>query len=167
MRTRAGLTGAAVTAAIVLTFVPVSRASAQESPSFVMNRITLAAGSQTIASPSFEATVTVGQEGPAGAASVCNASWTDSLGFWSVLGDLPVPLVLTVAPSAVDPQIVVLSWSGNQPQFQVYRGFSPQSLVSPANLDQTVNVCTANDPNASPFSSLYYDIEGVSPTPVP
>src|SRR5215831_11834539 len=101
MRTRAGFTGAAITAAIVPTLFAASPAAAQESPSYVMNRITLTGGSQTLDSPSFEATVTIGQEGPAGAASVCNASWTDSLGFWSLLGDLPVPVVLTVASSPV------------------------------------------------------------------
>jgi hypothetical protein len=167
MRTRAGRFGAAFAAAVVLSFLRFQPAAAQESPSFVMERITLAAGSQTVASPSFEATVTLGQEGPAGAASLCNASWTDSLGFWSLKGDLPVPVVLTVAPHPADPQGVVLSWSGNAPQFQVYRGFTPASLVAPGNLEETTNVCSASDPNAGPIAALYYDVEEAPPTPVP
>jgi hypothetical protein len=167
MRTRAGRIGVAPAAAVIFAFIHVSHAHAQESPSFVMERLTLAAGSQTLASPSFEATVTVGQEAPAGAASVCNTSWTNSLGFWSLLGDMPVPVVLTVAPNPGDPQAVVLTWSGNTPQFQVYRGFTPASLVAPGNLDQTVNVCTANDHNAGPIPALYYDVEDVSPALAP
>jgi hypothetical protein len=161
MRTRAGRTGAALAVTIVLGFTCSPRVQAQESPSFVMERLTLTAGSQTMASASFEATVTLGQEGPAGAASVCNTSWTDSLGFWSLLGDMPVPVVLTVAPNPGDPQAVVLSWSGNTPMFQIYRGFTPASLVSPENLSGTVNVCSADDPNAGPIAALYYDIEPV------
>jgi hypothetical protein len=166
MRTTAGRPGAAIAAAAILALIRVSPAAAQESPSYVMQRITLAAGSQTLSSASFDATATVGQEGPVGAASVCNASWTSSVGFWSLLGDLPVPVVLTVAPHPSDPQAVVLSWSGNAPQFQVYRGFTPASLVSPGNLEQTVNVCSADDPNVGPISPLYYDVEEFPPAPV-
>ena len=164
MRTHAGRLGAALAVTAVFTFLSflfIPQAAAQESPSFVMKRITLAAGSQTLDSPSFVATVTVGQEGPAGAASVCNASWTGSLGFWSLQGDLPVPVLLTVSPDPGDPQAALLSWSGNALQFEVYRGFTPASLVSPGNLAQTVGVCFASDPNTGPIPALYYDVESI------
>ena len=160
MRARAALI-------LVLPLLCCSRVAAQESQSFVMERLTLVAGSETIASASYETTVTLGQESVAGASSFCNASLTDSLGFWSLLGDLPVPIVLTVAPNPTDAQAVVLSWSGNTPSFQVFRSSTPASIVSPGNLDQTVDVCNAADLSFGPLVALFYDVEAVPPTPAP
>jgi len=135
----------------------------QESASYTLERLTIAGASQTIASARFETTITVGQESPVGAASICNVSWTDSLGFWSVEGELPVPIVLTVARNPVDPQMIDLAWSGNRPLFEVYRDYTPQNLVSLANLERVTALCSATDALAFQSNVIYYDIEAGSP----
>lgn len=138
-------------------------ASAQESASYTLERLSIAGASQTIASARFETSITVGQESPAGAASICNVSWTDSLGFWSIEGDLPVPIVLTVARNPVDPLQIDLSWSGNASLFQVYRDYTPQNLVSLANLERVTALCSATDALAFQSNVIYYDIESAPP----
>jgi len=138
-------------------------ASAQESASFVLERLAIAGASQTIASARYETTMTVGQESPAGAASICNVSLTTSLGFWSVQGDLPVPVILTLTRNPVDPQAVDLAWTGNTPTFQVFRDYTPQNLVSLANLERVTALCSATDALAFQSNVIYYDVEAVPP----
>jgi hypothetical protein len=140
-------------------------ATAQESASFILERLTIAGASQTIASARYETTMTVGQESPAGAASICNVSLTTSLGFWSVQGDLPVPVVLTVTRNPGDPQAVDLTWSGNAPTFQVFRDYTPQNLVSLANLERVTALCSATDALAFQSNVVYYDVEAAPPAP--
>ncbi len=138
-------------------------ASAQESASFVLERLTIAGASQTIASARYETTMTVGQESPAGAASICNVSLTASLGFWSVQGELPVPVILTVMRNPVDPQAIDLTWTGNTPTFQVFRDYTPQNLVSLANLERVTALCSATDALAFQSNAIYYDVEALPP----
>ncbi|HKQ98818.1 MAG TPA: hypothetical protein VJV75_13150 [Candidatus Polarisedimenticolia bacterium] len=139
--------------------------AAQESPSFILHRLSIAAASQTIGSAHFETTLTVSQESPVGAASICNTSLTNSLGFWSVLGDLPVPVILTLRRNAVDPQAIDLTWTGNAPTFQVYRDYTPQNVVSLANLERTTALCSATDSLAFQSNVIYYEIEALPPAP--
>ena len=136
-------------------------AAAQESASFRLDRLTIAGASQTIASNGFVTTVTVGQESIAGAASICNVSLTTGLGFWSVRGELPVPVILTVARNPIDPQAIDLNWTGNTPTFQVYRDYTPENLVSLENLERVTAACSATDPLAFQSNIIYYAVEAV------
>ena len=120
-------------------------ASAQESASFVMTRVTLAATGSTAASPSFEMRVTLGQAVPVGAVSRCNDGYHQSAGFWSVLGDLPVPTLLLVNKDPGDPSGVVLSWTGTASQFDLYRSSAAVSVLDPINFVVSAFGCAISD----------------------
>ena len=130
---------------------------AQESPSFVMTRVTLAATGSTAASPSFEMRVTLGQAVPVGAVSRCNDGYHQSAGFWSVLGDLPVPTFLLVDKDPENPGGVILSWSGSASQFDLYRASAAPSVLDPINFVVSAFGCAISDlPPSTPRT--YYQV---------
>ena len=132
-------------------------ASAQQSESSSMDRIVLTAVGNTASSSNFETTVVIGQDSPSGASSFCNSGFVNSLGFWSVLGDLPVPIQLHLDKSDGDPSVVDLSWSGADDVFQLFRSASPVNLVdSPENLYLETSLCDAIDDRASASNLLFY-----------
>jgi len=110
-----------------------------------MTRVTLASTGSTAASPSFEMRVTLGQAVPVGAVSRCNDGFHQSAGFWSVLGDLPVPTVLLVARDPAAPGGVILSWSGSASQFDLYRSGIAGSVLDPGNFVTSTFACTTAD----------------------
>jgi hypothetical protein len=137
-------------------------ASAQESASFVMKRVTLAATGAVAASPSFEMRLTLGQAGPVGAVSRCNDGFHQSAGFWSVLGDRPVPMVLLVSKDPGNPGGVILSWSGSAPQFDLYRSSAAGTLLDPGSFVGSVFGCTTADlPPDTPRT--YYQVVPTGP----
>ena len=135
-----------------------SPAVAQESSTFVMERISVAVGATKSTSASFENTAVVAQESPSGANSFCNTGFVNSLGYWSVLGDLPVPIRLTVGINELDPGSLDLSWTGVDDVFQVYRAFTPEDILNPANLYQETMVCAAMDNNAFQSDIIFYKV---------
>jgi len=144
-----------VLAAAALALVAEGEAFAQESASFVMSRVTLSATGAVSSSAHFDTRVTFGQEVPVGAASICNDGYHQSAGFWSLLGDQPVPTLLVATADAMTPGGVILSWTGSATEFDVYRADAPDSVVDPMNLSQTVFVCTTSDsPSFEPI--IYY-----------
>ena len=116
--------------------------SPPESASFVMSRVTLSATAQRASSAGFETSVTLAQEGPVGAASFCNGGFTQNVGFWSILGAAPVPLVLRAARNGSD---VDLNWTGSAFSFEVYRSDSPVAVVAGPNLATTTPACADTD----------------------
>lgn len=70
-----------------------------------------------------------------------------------------MPIVLTAARNPIDPAQVDLKWSGNAPLFQVFRGYTPQNLVTLANLERVTGLCSATDALAFQSNVIYYDIE--------
>lgn len=120
-------------------------APAQESASFVMGRVTLAATGTVSASPSFVMRLTLGQAGPVGAVSRCNDGYHQSAGFWSVLGDRPVPTLLLVTKDPGNPGGVFLNWTGSASQFDLYRSSAAGSLLDPESLVGSVFGCTRAD----------------------
>jgi hypothetical protein len=144
---------------LFLAFAP-PMAQAQESASFRLDRITFAAGAGPVSSASYTTTITFAQEGPVGSISRCNDGFLQSTGFWSVLGETPVPVWLNVDKNAVDPTQVDLGWSGSSSQFSVYRAEFADSLLEPINLILTTSDCAVTD--APPPASITFYL--VSPT---
>ncbi len=138
---------------------------AQTSTSFKM-RVSATAVGQTVsaASNNYQTTVVLGQESLAGALSFCNGGYRTSLGFWSVVGDLPVPIQLLVDKDPADSEMVDLSWSGADDGFEVYRATSPEDVVDPANLDSLSSSCAASDATHG-ADILFYRITPQGGTP--
>ncbi len=138
------MTRACVTVATVI-FCVVVPSLAQESANYSMDRISIAAVGSTTSSATFATTVVIGEDSPEGASSYCNSGFVNSVGFWSVLGDLPVPIVLAVDKAQGNPQGVELTWSGTNNLFQVFRSISPMDVLDLANLDVETASCSSND----------------------
>jgi hypothetical protein len=133
--------------------------SAQESANFKLDRLTPAGGAARLSSLTFEASVTVAQVPPAGAASLCNAGAVNSFGFWSVIGDLPVPLLLTAKRNKMMPELIRLLWSGTDPEYALYRSEDPSDIFSLPNLVLETTLCEASEsiPTA-PGDILFYNV---------
>lgn len=128
---------------------------AQQSPSFLMQRVTLAVTGAVAASTSFSTRVTFGQTVPVGAASRCHDGYHQTAGFWSILGDQPVPATLVVAKDPGNLGGVILSWSGSASQYDVYRSSLATSVLDPGNFVSSSFDCTKPDlPPVTP--STYY-----------
>ena len=143
----------------VVAVVPVG---AQESPNFRIERITVASGTATVTSANFDNSIVIAPAGPSGAGSRCNVGSQNSLGFWSILGDVPVPIRLELRPGATVPEDVTLSWTGAAGEFQVFRAFAPDDVTNLNNLLAETPQCAAQDTTATAASIVYYQ---VIPTP--
>jgi hypothetical protein len=144
---------------VALVIALVAPASAQSSAHFSMKRIAAVSGSATMMSTNFNTGVVGPQESPSGGASFCNFGNEVGLGFWSVLEDISVPIVLTGHRSQVDPlHVVDLSWSGDEPAYQLYRAYTPSDVFNPANLDRETAQCAANDELASQSNIIFYSV---------
>ena len=139
--------------ALLLSAFGFAAASAQQSASFRVDRVTLAAGAGPISSASYVTTITIAQEGPVGSVSRCNDGFLQSTGFWSVLGESPVPVWLLVDKDDSDPPEVELTWSGSSSLFTLYRSGVAESLIDPLNVLLTTPECAVTDaPPAAPIT---------------
>ena len=122
-----------------------SVATAQESPSFKMKRLTVTALAERLTSPNHINIIAASEV--IGAAGACPAGVATHLGFWSVLGPAEVPVLLTV--DKIPPnQNIELSWSGQAASFEVFRSMSPVAVEAPENLLVTSSSCSATDTTA-------------------
>ena len=142
--------------------VAVAPVCAQESPSYLMERFTLAVGAATASSATFDNSIVFAQAAPSGAQSRCNVGFQNSLGFWSILGDVPVPIRLELLPGATVPEDVALSWTGAAREFQIFRAFAPDDVTNPNNLLVETADCAAQDATPTTASIVFYQ---VIPTP--
>ncbi len=133
--------------------------ASQDSSNYSMRRVAVSAAAGTVGSPGFGTTIVIGHS--SGATSFCNFGFNSGLGFWSVLGVLPIPNDLRADKSG-NPVETELSWSGSTGQFEVYRSTSPVDLIDPVNLFAVTGDCTTVDPD--PNSTVYYKVMSV-PTP--
>jgi hypothetical protein len=117
----------------------------QESASFRHERLTLASSAGPVSSASYVTTITFAQEGPVGSVSRCNSGFLQSTGFWSVLGESPVPVWLIVDKNGMDPTNVDLAWVGSSSLFTVYRSDVAESLIDPMNVLLTTPDCAVTD----------------------
>lgn len=128
---------------------------AQESASFVMDRVTVSATASHAASAGFDMALTFGQEVPVGSASLCNVGFLQTLGFWSVLGTQDAPIRLLV-DHATDPAEVELQWTGSSDSFTVYRSDLPDTVVEPPNVALITPACAATDAPPVAVDIVYY-----------
>jgi len=132
-------------------------ARAQESDHFVMTRVTLAATGAVASSPTFDMRVSLGQAVPVGAVSRCNDGYHQTAGFWSLLGDQPVPTLLMVRNDPMNPGGVILDWTGSASQFDLYSSTTAPTLLDPGSFARSVFGCTTADrPPVTP--RIYYQI---------
>ena len=148
--------------AALMAIASVSLAQVPESMNFKMDRFSVAAIAQTATGPTtYGTTVVVGQDSAVGATSACNNGFRTSVGYWSHLGDLPVPIQLQAGKSA---GTMELYWSGGDSAFEVYRAPSSSNLVSPGNLYEITSSCTTTDSLAqAPAVHFYLVIPAGSP----
>ena len=146
--------GAFVCALVFLAFVP-AKVAAQESANYRMDRITIAATANSVSSAGYAMTVTFGQEGPVGSISRCNESFLQSTGYWSILGETPVPVFLLLDRNDADPALPDLMWTGSASQFTVYRSVLPNDVVQPMNEVLSTPLCGITD-DPPPASIVYY-----------
>ena len=128
----------------------------QESDSFVMERVTFGSTADRASSTSFEMVASAGQEGPIGSVSVCNNGPLQTAGFWSMLGDTRVPILLDVSLDPLDPSTVTLRWSGSAGVFEVFRAGAPHTVPTPANSLILTPSCAASDTPPDGSSITYY-----------
>lgn len=93
-----------------------------------------------------------------GAMSVCPNGSATSLGFWSILGPMAVPIRLTMDKNGINQLDIDLAWTGRASQFQIYRSSSPVDLVSAGNLYYETGQCNDTDQNATESDVLYYKV---------
>ena len=148
--------------ALLLVVILQPATEAQKSENFVLDGVSVGAGSTKSTSANFENTVVAGEVSPGGAASFCNSGFVMSLGFWSALGDIPVSIQLMARQNEMDPGSVDLSWTGAADNFQVYRAFTPEDIFDPANLYAESATCDSVDGSASQSDIIFYK---VVPTP--
>lgn len=130
----------------------------QESEHYTIDDLTVVSAAGRASSDRFEAVVTFAPGTPAGSVSACNSGFGASLGFWSALGDPPVPNLLFVALDEVDPTQTALSWSGSAARFDIYRSTSPQAVTDPLNLLATTTDCFAFDDKPMDGPIVYYNV---------
>ena len=121
-----------------------------------MKRVSVTGVADRLASTNYRMSVT--SEPIGGATGSCPNGSVNSLGFWSVLGPMEVPMRLMVDKNATHELDVDLSWTGHAPFFDVYRSTSPVNLISPGNLYWTTNYCEDTDEHASSSDVLFYKI---------
>lgn len=123
---------------------------------YVLDRVTVVAGSGSLSSTTLESKLIVGQESPGGGSSACNSGYRTSLGFWSVSGEMPVPIELAIRRSLSNPQDIELSWTGADPLFGVYRDSAPTDVANPVNLYHQTGLCVFTDEFAAQDPILFY-----------
>jgi hypothetical protein len=144
----------------LLALFVVASTPAQESSNFKLERLTLAATSGPATSANYATTITFAQEGPSGSLSRCNDGFLQSTGFWSVLGESPVPARLMLGRNIVDRTHPDLMWSGSSSEFTLYRATVPMSLIDPLNEFLVTSSCATTDVPPPAATTFYL----VSPT---
>lgn len=131
-------------------------AASPSSASYTMERVTVAGGAASSGAAFYDTRVTFAQEGPAGSVSVCNDGLGQGTGFWSVMGLAAVPVHLQVARDPLDPESVVLKWSGSSPSFEMYRAWLPFNVLDPVHLTTTTTDCELTDLPPQGPDIVYY-----------
>ncbi len=146
--------------ALVGWFAPLA---AQESPSFRLERITVASGASSASSTSFSMSILAAEQGVAGSSSFCNSGFLNTLGFWSVLGNMAVPIRLRVSLDPLSAPDAALIWTGDADTFQVFRANSPEDVLNANNVIEETASCDALD--ALPMATADILFYKVAPKP--
>ncbi len=152
---------AAFRALLLAWAVSMTPAVGQQSTGYSMDRVAVTAVAGTSSSSAFQTSVVIGPT--VGATSFCNFGFSTGLGFWSVVGVLPIPVELWVGKTT-GPIETELIWCGSTGQFEVFRSASPIDVVDPVNLYALTPECGTVDPD--PDSTFFYKVIS-APAPCP
>jgi hypothetical protein len=134
-----------VIAGLLTALAPVA-AQAQQSASYKLERLTLAAGAARLTSASYVNSITLSEL--IGSAAHCPTGSAVSLGFWSFLGVGDPSIVLRLAKDPIVPGRIDLSWTGQAPGFRLYRSPSSADVAASQNLLLSTAACAAVDATA-------------------
>lgn len=158
---------ASAVAALVAGAALAPAAAAQESASFRMERIALAASAGEATGPTWGTRVSLAEPlAVGGMASVCGAAWVHTAGALSALAAGPVPIRLTVDRPSTDPLQVALSWSGTASAFDVRRVFDAATIADPGSVAETVGACSTVDPAPAASDLIFYLVVPAGTVPV-
>ena len=132
--------------------------SGQQSENYRMERVAVVRGAASATSMTYAMRNVVAQESPHGIGSSCGARLVNGLGFWSLLGVHPAPIILTVEHGPGGPGTVALSWSGVEDSFRVFRDVAPDQLLDPINLIQEIAACGVADADAPVAEITFYRV---------
>jgi len=133
---------------------------------FVLQQWTFNGGGQTSVSPSgsaFRFTTSIGQESTIGTSS--SFDYVVQAGFWSFLGSGLVPVILSGSKNLVQPANPDLSWTGNNPQYSIYRSTNCSNVFSTWLTSQSPTAWTDSAPPVSPL--VCYNVLATAPGPIP
>ena len=63
-----------------------------------------------------------------------------------------------VHQNELDPDLLDLSWTGAEDTFQVYRAFTPEDVLNPANLFLETVTCSEMDTTANQSDIFFYKV---------
>jgi len=136
------------------------------SANFRMQQSTFNGGGTTSVSPSgtnYRLTASLGQESVIGVSSSPN--YIVQSGFWSYFGSGLVPVLLMVQKNGVIPADPDLSWSGNNPNYMIYRSAGCATVFSSLLTTVTPQSYTDAAPLAAPL--VCYSVLATAPGPAP
>lgn len=137
----------------------------QQSENYRMERVAAVRGAVSATSATYAMHNVVAQESVHGINSSCEARLINGLGFWSLLGTQPAPIILKLAHGPGGPGEVELSWSGVEDSFRIFRDTVPEQLLDPINLVQEVAACGAADADAPAAGITFYRVVAGAPVP--
>ena len=167
--------GILTTTAALAAFAPAAGAvcnGVASSASFCMQQTTLNGGGTTSVSPSgtnFRLTASIGQESVIGVSSSPN--YVLQSGFWSYYGSGLVPVLLTVDKDVSPTYYPKLNWTGNNPNYSIYRLAGATSAAACATVfsnlltTQLPQTYTDSAPPAQPLTC--YSVLATAPGPTP
>ena len=80
-------------------------------------------------------------------------------GFLAFAGAHDVPIVLRLGKREADGAVVELFWSGQAPQFKLFRAGTPTDVTAPGNLLRTTTDCEQWDTDPSLFDLVFYKVK--------
>jgi hypothetical protein len=151
-------------AALALASLSAPVAHAQSSSvSYVLQQSTTNDGGEVSDSAGYRLAASLGQEATIGTSS--SVSYVLQSGFWSFVGSGLVPVILMVDKNAGTPGNVDLTWSGNNPPYDIYQATDCTSVFSRL-FDTSV---TNEYPNITPPGDdlVCYNVLATAPGPAP
>ncbi len=143
--------------------LPAPALAQSSSTSYVLQQSTAGAAGTTSESASYALVATAGQAAGVGASS--SKHYVLQSGFWGFVGSGLVPVYLTVSRNAGDPAHVDLSWSGNNPPYDVYQATDCSDVFGSFFGSALGNAVT--DIPAPASGLVCYSVLATAPGPVP
>ena len=159
--------GGAILLALVALAASAVAGAQSSSPSFRLQQSTLSSGGGTSVSPSgtnFRVSGSFGQEATVGASSAFGS--VVQSGFWGFGGSALVPVLLTVRKNVTVPGNPDLTWTGNDPDYRIFRDTNCADVTGAgALLSQSSRAFTDTAPPAAPL--VCYSVFATAPGPIP